>query len=267
MRRVLITGGSGGLGRAIAHRFCEQGDWVGLVAQDQAALEQSAQEIGSAGGRVWSSTANVLESNVLQAAVDAYQEWAGGLDVLVCAAGRLQGIGPIDTVDPGVWWDDLRVSVQGFLNTTRAALPILRRSTNASIMAIVGPGHDHELPFATGYAAGQAALVRLVESLASELSETDIRVYAVHPGLVPTPWLFRLVETDQGRRWLPRFNEALAEGKEVEATVVADAVVWLAQSQPVELTGRVVPAPATPPILETRLSRIQSNNLGVLRLR
>ena len=113
----------------------------------------------------------------------------------------------------------------------------------------------------------QAALVRLVESLGHELTAENIVICAVNPGLVPTGVVRSLIDTHEGRRWLPQFNEAFAEGKEVPATIAAEMVEWLLENRPTALQGRVVAAPLMPAILETRLERIRSENLGVLRLR
>ena len=103
--------------------------------------------------------------------------------------------------------------------------------------------------------------------MAQELSADGIAVYAVNPGLVPTELTRPLFQSEEGRRRLPRFQEALAEGKEVDAEVVAETVHWLIDRRPGQLNGRVVAAPATPTILETRLDRIREENRDVLRLR
>jgi NAD(P)-dependent dehydrogenase (short-subunit alcohol dehydrogenase family) len=144
---------------------------------------------------------------------------------------------------------------------------MLKASANASIAVLVGPGHANEFPFASGYATAQAGLVRLVECLEKELRPQGIALYAVNPGLVPTDLVLHLLDSPEGRRWLPGITEAFAEGKEVGPEVVAEMVAWLAEERPVELSGRVVPAPATSTILETRLARIQSEDLLRLRLR
>jgi NAD(P)-dependent dehydrogenase (short-subunit alcohol dehydrogenase family) len=123
------------------------------------------------------------------------------------------------------------------------------------------------LAFASGYGAAQAALARLVESLAVELEREDIPVYAVNPGLVATDLVRRLLDTLEGRRWLPRFTEAFAEGKEVGSEVVATMIAWLIKDRPKELSGRIVAAPMPPAVLETRLERIADEDLNVLRLR
>ncbi len=132
---------------------------------------------------------------------------------------------------------------------------------------LVGPGHAAGLAFGSGYGTAQAALVRLAESLAEELRPEGVAVFALNPGLVPTELVQHLLDSPEGRRWLPRFTEAFAEGKEVGAEFVAEMAAWLLDRRPMSLTGRVVAAPITPEILETRLPRIESENLSRLRMR
>ena len=76
-----------------------------------------------------------------------------------------------------------------------------------------------------------------------------------------------LLDSPEGRRWLPRFTEAFAEGKEVGPEVAAESVSWLLSARPAELHGRIVPAMLPPEILQTRLSRIVDDDLLRLRLR
>jgi NAD(P)-dependent dehydrogenase (short-subunit alcohol dehydrogenase family) len=264
---ALVTGGGRGLGRAIAERLAGEGWAVGVLARTEAEVEATAGAIRDAGGTARALVADVLDPDGLARALRRFEEWAGRLDTLVCAAGRLGAVGPMATVDPDAWWLDLESAVRGAQRTIRAALPMLRRSDRATISVLVGPGHNAELAFASGYAAGQAALVRLVESLARELRPEGVTVFAVNPGLVPTSLVRRLLDDPEARRWLPQFTEAFAEGKEVGPEVVAEMVAWLADRRPDELSGRVVAAPLSPTVLETRLARIDAENLNVLRLR
>ena len=106
----------------------------------------------------------------------------------------------------------------------------------------------------------------LVESLAIELSRDSIPVFAVNPGLVPTGIMSHLLDDPHARRFLPRFTEAFAEGKEVSPDFAATMAVWLMERRPPELNGRVISALLSPDYLETRLDRIAKENLGRLRL-
>ena len=267
IRSAMVTGGGRGLGRAIALRLAGSVAKVGVLARTEAEVEATASMIRDAGGEARGFVADVLDQDSLKRAFGRFGDWAGGLDHLTCAAGRLKGIGPLGAVDTEEWWLDLETSLRGVPRTIREALPMLRASSNASISVLVGPGHAGDLPFASGYAAGQAGLARLVECLEVELRADRVALYAVNPGLVPTSLVLHLLDSPEGRRWLPRFTESFAEGKEVGPEVVAEMVAWLAEERPLELSGRVVPSLATPEILSTRLARIQAEDQLRLRLR
>lgn len=264
---ALVTGGGRGIGRAIAGRLADDGAAVGILARTESEIEGTASAIRQSGGRAEAFAADVLDPAGLERAFGRFRAWAGGCDALVCAAGRLRGIGPLETVDPDEWWLDLETSVRGAQRSIRAALPALRESGRASISLLVGHGHNGDLAFAAGYGAAQAALVRLAESLDRELEPSGIAAFAVYPGLVPTDLVRHLLDAPEARRWLPRFNEAFAEGKEVGPEVAAEMVAWLVAQRPEELRGRVVAAPITPTILETRLGRIRGEDLLRLRVR
>jgi NAD(P)-dependent dehydrogenase (short-subunit alcohol dehydrogenase family) len=265
--RVLITGGSGGLGRTIGASLAESGAHVGVLARSESRVLSAAAEIGARRGRATPLIADVLDGTALENAVCRFVGEAGGIDCVVLAAGRLAAVGPMDCVDFESWWLDLETTLGGASRTIRAALPRLRESANPSVIALIGPGLNGELAFASGYAAAQAGLARLIESLDREWSRDPVCIYGVNPGLVPTAFLSALLDRPEGRRWLPRFTEAFAEGKEVSPDCAAEMVGWLAQARPAELSGRIVPALLSPSLLESRLSKIAAEGLNVLRLR
>jgi NAD(P)-dependent dehydrogenase (short-subunit alcohol dehydrogenase family) len=265
--RVLITGGSRGLGRAIAQHLSARGAAVGLIARKQSDLEDAARAIQEAGGHACALACDVRDRRSLEGTVSRIAASLGGLDAVVCAAGQLRGIGPMAVREPDTWWEDIEIAVRGAHHAIRTSLPWLRESRVGSISVLVGPGHEGPLPFAAGYGCAQTALVRLVESLGQELRAEQVMVYAVNPGLVPTGVVRGLIDTHEGRRWLPQFNEAFAEGKEVEASVAAEMVAWLIERRPAELNGRVVAALLAPAVLETRLPTIAAHERNVLRLR
>jgi NAD(P)-dependent dehydrogenase (short-subunit alcohol dehydrogenase family) len=264
---ALVTGGGRGLGRAIAGRLADEGWAVGVLARSAGEVREAAEAIREAGGRALAVPADVHDAGTLGRAVERFAEWAGGLDALVCAAGRFRGIGPVVADEAGEGWRDLETAVRGVAQSVRAAWPALRRSPAGSVTVLVGPGHNGELAFGALYGAAQAALVRLAESLAVELGPEGVAVYALNPGLVPTALVDHLLDSPEGRRWLPRFTEAFAEGKEVGPEVAAEMAAWLLAERPSGLSGRAVAAPITPEVLRTRLARVVAEDLGRLRLR
>ncbi len=264
---VLIIGGGGGIGRAVAIQFARTGgETIGLVGRTQQTLDDAAQSAEAFGSRVWSKVADALDADQIQQAVAGFKEFAGGLDAVIYAAGRFCAVGPLAAVDHTDWWRDVETTLRGFANVVRITVPHLKRSQNPSLTALIGPGHARELAFGTGYGSAQAGLVRLVESLHVELEPNGIRTYAVNPGLVPTSLMNHLLDDTEARRWLPQFTEAFAEGKEVGPEVAAEMIAWLASARPAELSGRVVPALLPPEILATRLERITMDDRGKLRI-
>lgn len=268
MRSALILGGSGTLGSAIARELASSGAHVGLVARGADRLERARASIEGRSDCVRCWVADVRDVEAIEVVCRACVAWAGGLDTLVFAAGRLGSPGPLDaeTIRPG--WDALEISLKGVCVAMTAARSWLARSPCASFVVLVGPGYQGELAHASLFGAAQAGLVRLVESLSVELESSKIRVYAVYPGLVPSPFLQPALDTEAGRRWLPRFNEAFAEGKELTPRPTAEMVAWLALNRPACLSGRVIPAAQTPEVLEMRLPIYESEpGLGRLRMR
>ena len=91
--------------------------------------------------------ADVLDADGLARAVERFAGQAGGLDALVCAAGRFRAIGPLAAVEPDSWWLDLETALRGVSQSIRA-LPQLQDSDAATIAVLIGPGHAGALPSA-----------------------------------------------------------------------------------------------------------------------
>src|SRR5687767_13493892 len=122
---ALIAGGGRGIGRAIAVRFGDEGKAVCVVSRTADELEESAAAVRERGGEALAVVADVRDPEAVDRAFQSAREWAGGLDTLVCAAGQLRGIGPLETTSPNLWWDDLETPLRGASNIVRAALPML----------------------------------------------------------------------------------------------------------------------------------------------
>ena len=267
IKSAMVTGGGRGLGRAIAERLASSGAKVGVLARTADEVEATARAIREAGGEARGFVADVLDPASLKRAFARFREWAGGLDALVCAAGRLRGIGPMATVDPEEWWLDVETSLGGVSRTIREALPILRGSAHGLDLGPRRPGPCRRAALRLGLRDAQAGLVRLVECLDRELRPE-------RPGRLrgqPRPGADRPDPPPPGQPRRPSMAAGLHRGvRRGEGGRPGGRRrdgPWLAEERPVRLSGRVVPAPATPTILETRLARIESEDLLRLRLR
>ncbi|MFG1921722.1 SDR family NAD(P)-dependent oxidoreductase [Cryptosporangium sp. NPDC048952] len=181
--RAVITGGSRGLGLAIADSLAREGAWVGLIARGPDGLADAAEKIGRHGRPVTTVVADVTDSDALSAAVDQVAESLGGLDRVVANAGGTQGNGNLrnSTVDDFLGTYALNVGHAAAL--TKASLPYLEKARNASVLFVasvtgVKPGPR------TAYAAAKAAEIHLAATLALELAPLHIRVNAISPGSI-----------------------------------------------------------------------------------
>jgi NAD(P)-dependent dehydrogenase (short-subunit alcohol dehydrogenase family) len=177
--RVLITGGSMGIGRAIAEELAANGMELVLVARGKAELEATRAALPGEG-----HTAHAFDVSD----EDAWAEFAAGLDRLhglVTAAGVLEPVGPIGTYPPSGFRRAIEINLFGTLLAVHHCLPALRAAAGA-VVTFSGGGATGPLPRYDAYAASKAAVVRLTENLAAELAAEGIRANAVAPGFVAT---------------------------------------------------------------------------------
>lgn len=180
--RILITGASRGIGRAIARRLARQGAMLTLCASSPSAdLEASAADCRAAGADVATLDADLASPEAPQRLVDAAAQRFGGLDGVVSNAGIVKS-GALNTLDLTSWDQVFAVNVRSVWQLARAAHPHLQASRGAMVAVASMSGVE---PYAgTGaYSPSKAALLMLVRLLAQEWAAEGVRVNAVSPGL------------------------------------------------------------------------------------
>lgn len=178
-RGVLVTGGSRGIGRAIAVALASRGWRVILVAREEQALARACRELPGDGHRA--VALDVSDETAWERLLPTLEDLRG----LVCAAAVLGPIGPIGSYAPADFRRTFEINVLGTLLAIRACLPGLRANAGA-VVTFGGGGATAPLPRFDAYAAAKAAVVRLTENLAIELSGDGVRVNCVAPGFVAT---------------------------------------------------------------------------------
>jgi NAD(P)-dependent dehydrogenase (short-subunit alcohol dehydrogenase family) len=237
-RRVLVTGGSKGIGRVVANALAEQGWTVALLARDEAELERAREALPGEGHECFAM--DVADE-------DAWQRLAaslGDLQGLVCAAAVLDPVGPIGSYRVADFRRTLEVNVVGTLLAIEASLPALRASHGA-IVTFSGGGGTAPLPRFDAYAASKAAVVRLSENLAVELAPQGVRVNCVAPGFVATAIHESTLAAGPelaGADYFARTQVELERGG-VPATEAAELVCMLLESDPdAPFTGKLISA-------------------------
>lgn len=181
-RRVLVAGGSRGIGRAIALGFAAAGADVSICARGAQALEATRAELAALGGRVHAAPCDLADAAEVAAYVEAARAALGGIDVLVNNA---SGFGMGDTEDG--WAKGLEVDIMATVRASHAARTFLESSKGASIVNIASISGYRPSIRTAAYAAVKAAVIQYTTSQAAALAPKGIRVNCVAPGSVEFP--------------------------------------------------------------------------------
>jgi 3-oxoacyl-[acyl-carrier protein] reductase len=175
-KRVLVTGGTRGIGRAIVAGFLDEGCVVGFCARDADEVAETEKALGERGS-VTGSVLDVGDADALATWVQESAETFGGLDVVVA---NVSALAIPDTEEN--WLSSLNVDVMHTVRLVRAALPHLETSSSGSIIAISSVS-GRESDFASGpYGTAKTAIVGYLHGLAMQLAEKGIRANTVSPG-------------------------------------------------------------------------------------
>jgi NAD(P)-dependent dehydrogenase (short-subunit alcohol dehydrogenase family) len=236
---AIVTGASQGIGRAIAQCCADQGAKVALVARTASKLEAVAAEIRDGGGTALAIPTDVTDQTAVKAMARQAEAELGPVDLLVNNAGAFFAIGPSWEVDPDTWWSDVTINLLGVFLCCRAVVPGMVARKRGRVINLIGGGTDAPLPYGSAYAASKAAVMRLTETLAVELNEHGVFVFALRPGFVRTEMsVYQLSE--EGRRWLPDTAQRFEEEKNVPSTMAGDLAVEFASGRFDALTGRYI---------------------------
>ena len=233
----LVTGGGGGIGRAIALRLAREGMRIAVLDRDGEAAQRVAAELDGL-----AVTADVTAADEVGRAVDAVLARYGQIDVLVNNAG-ICWTGPALDMPLETLRAMLRVNVEGVFIVSRAVLPhMIARRSGAVVNLASWAGKTGNAYFA-GYSASKFAVIGLTQALAREMAPHGVRVNAICPGIVVDTAMRTALEAQQRQYGLPQTSEReklVPLGRVSVPDDVARVAAFLASDEAAYMTGESI---------------------------
>ena len=233
-RRVIVTGGTRGIGLALAEGFVAAGAKVAVASRKSDACADAERHLRDLGGEAIGVPTHVGDLDDITTLVQRTVEAFGGVDVVVNNAANALAL-PVGSMTAEAWSKSFDVNLRGPVFLIQAALPHLEASAHASVLNVISAG---AFLFSGGlgmYTAGKAALMSFTRSMAAELAPRGIRVNALAPGSV---------DTDMVRNVPQEFQDAMAAAALQRRIASPDEMVGpallLASDAGSFITGQVV---------------------------
>ena len=233
-RKILVTGGASGIGRATAVLCAAEGAVVAVLDRSEEAANAVAARTG---GKAYA--VDVADPGSVKSAVERAAAAMGGLDGVVNAAGIFSSEGLTDT-SPDLFNRILTVNVTGTFLVVQAAERFLRAASRATVVNIgSGVGLKPTGPGSTAYVASKGAVIAMTRELAMTLAP-KVRVNVVCPGMVDTAMTEGFIKNDQGEV-RPEFARGYALGRAATAEELANAILFLTCDESSFITGITLP--------------------------
>jgi NAD(P)-dependent dehydrogenase (short-subunit alcohol dehydrogenase family) len=242
---AVVTGGGRGIGEAVALALAREGASLTVASRTPTELDQVVSRIKGLGGEAQMVPTDVSDRDGVLQLVDAALTVYGQIDILVNAAGVYGPIGPAWEVSVDEWVRAMQVNLFGTFMCCHAVLPHMIERQQGKIVNFSGGGATSPLPRFTAYGVSKAAVVRLTETLAKEVSEYNIQINAIAPGAVDTRLQDGVLRAGGAAGDLLDRIRKLRETGEggVPRELPAELAVFLASDESDGLTGKLVAAP------------------------
>ncbi|MGB0912789.1 MAG: SDR family oxidoreductase [Phaeobacter italicus] len=237
-RRVLVTAGASGVGRAMAAAFDAAGYDVWVTDIDRSALDALPDH--------WAAHRADVTNEADMSAVFQAVEAIGGLDVLCANAGVAGPTSAIEDIDLDAWRACVAVNLDGAFLAAKHAAPMMKSARAGSIILTSSTAGQYGYPYRAPYASAKWAIIGLMKTLAMELGPLGIRANAICPGAVEGPRMEGVLAREAAAKGMTRdevyqgYASGTSMGRFVEAQDIANMAVFLASDAARLVSGQVI---------------------------
>lgn len=236
---AIITGGSRGIGKAIAEAFASEGAKVVVSSRKQEALDEVAAEINEEHpDSAWAKACHMGEPGDIEALMDFVTDEVGRPNVLVNNAATNPYFGPMINAEDWAWDKTFDVNLRGPFQLTRAfAKRLMAADEPGAVVNMTSVMGLNAAPMQGIYGITKAGIISMTRTLAMELGGADIRINCIAPGLVETDFASVLVENEELRK---TFTDRAALKRHAQPEEMTGAAVFLASDESSYVTGETL---------------------------
>jgi len=271
-RVAIVTGGGRGIGRLVAEALAAAGAAVAVTARSEDQLAETVASISGAGGTAIALPGDVSDPESVTAAVQQVERLLGPIDLLINNAGISGPVGPVWEVDPGEWWRTFGVNLQGVFLFAHAVLPGMVARRSGRIINVASNAGAFRWPLVSAYAVSKAAVIKFTENVARETKHYGVKVFAIHPGLLPIGMTTAALEgtfpseSPEGRlsSWT---RQQIDEGYGASREFAVELVLLLSSGEADSLSGCYLTVHDDLPAIIGQAQEVRANDLYTLQVR
>jgi NAD(P)-dependent dehydrogenase (short-subunit alcohol dehydrogenase family) len=240
-RRVLVTGGSKGIGFACARAFLAEGARVAIASRSQANLASARSELGE----VTTIAADFTDAAAARTVVDRVEAELGPIDILITSAGAARRTPP-DELNPSAWRAAMDAKFFTYVNVIDPVVKLMAARGRGAIVTIIGSGGKVASPIHLPGGAANAALMLATVGLANAYASKGVRIVGINPGLTRTTRVAEGMQAEAARlgiseaEALKRSVDRIPLGRMAEADEIAAVALFAASPRASYLTGTII---------------------------
>jgi NAD(P)-dependent dehydrogenase (short-subunit alcohol dehydrogenase family) len=227
-RVAVITGGTGGLGRAVTLHFLREGARCAVPYRNEAEKDELVKEAAPYADRLFCVRTDIMQAPELDSFLAAVVERFGGIDVLLNLAGGFAGGTPVAETDPATFDKLLDQNLRSVFLVSRAVIPHLVRRGGGKIVSVAARAALHGTAGLAAYSASKAGVITLTEAMAEELRDQNVQVNCILPSIIDTLANRRAMPDADFTRW-------------VDPVEIARVLAFLASDDSRVISGAAVP--------------------------